>query len=138
MPGWADKLLIAMMEGLVIVADREIMEDPETVETEIVETEIVEADQMTDAAAVQEMAAGHRAEAAVDLLLWILNKGVKLPPWEAELLMAEEEEMVTVTTTDVEVRGMVVPLTLLTHAQVSTAVATEEALPLWILNKGEK
>ena len=138
MPGWADKLLIAMMEGLVIVADREIMEDPETVETEIVEAEIVEADQMTNAAAVQEMAAGHRAEAAVDLLLWILNKGVKLPQWEAELLMAEEEEMVTVTTTDVEVRGMVVTLTLLTHAQVPAAVATEEALPLWILNKGEK
>ena len=69
-------------------------------------------------------------------LLWILNKGVKLQQWEAELLTAEEEEMVTAA--DVEVRGMVVPLTLLTHAQVSTAVATEEALPLWTLNKGEK
>ena len=57
---WADKLLIAMMAEDPVIAEEE----------EVVETDLIE-----DAAAVQEVAEGHRAEAVVDLLPWILNKG---------------------------------------------------------------
>ena len=152
MQEWVARLLIVTIEGPemmeMVMVEAEIMEI-ETVEVEMrevemrvvemMEVEIMEVDLTEDAAVIQEAASGHRPVVAVDLHPWIRNKDVKWQQWEAGLLMVEEEEvMAMVMATDVEVRGMVVPLTLLTHVQVPAAVVTEEASLLWILNKGAK